>query len=408
MIDLHCADALAFLPTMEAGSVDCVVTDPPAGISFMAKEWDSDRGGRIAWAEWLASVFAECLRVARPGAVALVWALPRTSHWTATALEDAGWRIEDRITHLFGQGFPKHHSKLKPAAEDWWLCRKPGPLWLGVEEGRIEGPGWSRRDGEKGAGYKTGKFMGSMGVGEPTQANGLRRSPAGRWPPNVALSHHEECRCVGTQRVKTGSHRYNLHGTLEPSDHGNQIYGDGLASATPNGRCHVGADGLETLEAWECHPECPVRLLDEQSGERISRGGSRGAGGQNGAYSPIAAQPDVKPGFGDFGGASRFFYCAKASRKDRGTGNTHPTVKPLALMRWLIALACPPGGLVLDPFAGSFTTAVACVQTGRRFLGCDSSEEYCAIGHRRVAEALAAQQDGPLFAAAPTPEAACP
>lgn len=88
-------------------SVDSLVTDPPAGIGFMNKDWDSDKGGRDDWTAWLQGVMRECLRVLKPGGHALVWALPRTSHWTATAIEDAGFEIRDVITHHFGTGFPK-------------------------------------------------------------------------------------------------------------------------------------------------------------------------------------------------------------------------------------------------------------------------------------------------------------
>jgi DNA modification methylase len=100
-------DCLEILRGLSDNSVDAMVTDPPAGISFMGKEWDKDKGGRDQWIAWMSSVMAECLRVTKPGGHALVWALPRTSHWTATAIEDAGWEIRDVVTHLQGQGFPK-------------------------------------------------------------------------------------------------------------------------------------------------------------------------------------------------------------------------------------------------------------------------------------------------------------
>ena len=99
-----CLDVLRQLPDC---SVDDIVTDPPAAVAFMGMKWDSDRGGRDQWIDWLAERMAEALRVVKPGGHALVWALPRTSHWTAMALEDAGWEIRDCIQHLFGGGFPK-------------------------------------------------------------------------------------------------------------------------------------------------------------------------------------------------------------------------------------------------------------------------------------------------------------
>jgi site-specific DNA-methyltransferase (adenine-specific) len=100
-------------------------------------------------------------------------------------------------------------------------------------------------------------------------------------------------------------------------------------------------------------------------------------------------------GFGDSGGASRFFYCAKASKKERGEGNNHPTVKPLALMRYLVRLITPPGGIVLDPFTGSGTTLIASKLEGFFYLGIEREQQYCEIARQRVEQA---QMQGKLFA----------
>jgi site-specific DNA-methyltransferase (adenine-specific) len=105
--DLHLGDCMDVLRTLPDASVDAVVTDPPAGIAFMGKAWDHHKGGRKEWVAWMAQIAAECLRVLKPGGHALVWALPRTSHWTATAWEDGGFEIRDRVAHVFGSGFPK-------------------------------------------------------------------------------------------------------------------------------------------------------------------------------------------------------------------------------------------------------------------------------------------------------------
>ena len=100
-------DCLEVLSAMPENSIDSIVTDPPAGISFMGKGWDSDKGGRDKWIEWMASIACECRRVLKPGGYALVWSLPRTSHWTAMAWENAGFEPRDQIIHIFGSGFPK-------------------------------------------------------------------------------------------------------------------------------------------------------------------------------------------------------------------------------------------------------------------------------------------------------------
>jgi DNA modification methylase len=178
-------DCLEVLKTLDDNSVDSIVTDPPAGISFMGKSWDTDKGGRDNWIKWMQEVATECKRVLKPGGHAFVWAIPRTSHWTATAWENAGFEIRDIVAHVFGSGFPKSHnigksvdklqgnkreseivkgkiftgsnnningeageyevtkgtsqfegwgSALKPAREDWLLMRKPLDKGLSIAE----------------------------------------------------------------------------------------------------------------------------------------------------------------------------------------------------------------------------------------------------------------------------------
>src|SRR5271166_2779184 len=102
-------DSLEEMKKMDANSIDSIVTDPPAGISFMSKRFDTFKG-RDHFIQTMKEIFQECLRIMKPGAHGLVWAIPRTSHWTATALEDAGFEIRDVVNHLFGSGFPKSHD----------------------------------------------------------------------------------------------------------------------------------------------------------------------------------------------------------------------------------------------------------------------------------------------------------
>ena len=109
-VKLYLGNCLDVLKTMESDSVDSIVTDPPAGISFMNKHWDTDHGHRDQWIAYFAEIAKECLRVVKPGGHALVWAIPRTSHWTATAWENGGWEVRDRIIYCFGSGFPKSHN----------------------------------------------------------------------------------------------------------------------------------------------------------------------------------------------------------------------------------------------------------------------------------------------------------
>ena len=132
------SDALTALRQLPIASVDAILTDPPAGIAFLNKDWDKNKGGRDAWVTWLQVIFVEALRVFKPGGHVLVWSLPRTSHWTAYALDNAGFEIRDCVYHLFGEGMPKGQNigkaiagwqgwgtTLKPAVECWWLARAP-------------------------------------------------------------------------------------------------------------------------------------------------------------------------------------------------------------------------------------------------------------------------------------------
>lgn len=322
-------DASVVLRGLVDASVDALVTDPPSAIGFMGKEWDSDKGGRDNWIAWLAGILGESMRVMKPGAHALVWAIPRTSHWTGMAIELAGFEIRDRITHLFGTGMNKSAYVLKPAAEDWWLARKPvegtvkatiakyGTGGLNAEACRLEGG----RDVPVSRSTTKG-YQGLGAVPEDMYTPG--HDPAvGRWPANATLD------------------------------------------------------------------EEAARMLDEQAGVRESGGYPPGGAPrtQNAVYGKPSAKGPAKFG-GSGGGASRFFYVAKAEESDRTEGgaveNDHETVKSTTLMRWLVRLITPPGGVVLDPFAGSGTTGVACAAEGMSFIGIEQDRKHHLTAARRL------------------------
>jgi site-specific DNA-methyltransferase (adenine-specific) len=373
-------DCLKVMRGMEADSIDAIVTDPPAGISFMGKGWDHDRGGAEHWIAWLSEVMREALRVAKPGAHALVWALPRTSHWTGTAIERAGWEVRDQLHHVFGSGFPKSldvskatgaarwsgwGTALKPAHEVWWLARKPlegtvawnvlehGTGGLNVDACRVAGAGESPTEERRATARRTGHAPINGETAAESNAKGrinrrgsvqawMEPRPSdllGRWPPNLLLSH--------------------------PSC---------------NGACVTG---------------CPVAEMDRQSGESASRDGASNGGFREDSPGVVGflrgSRGMLPPGRGDSGGASRFFptfhYVAKPSRRERDAGvtrNLHPTVKPLKLLDWLTRLVTPPGGTVLDPFAGSGSTGCAAVRLGFDFIGIEQVGQYTAIAKRRI------------------------
>ena len=254
-------------------------------------------------------------------------------------------------------------------------------------------------------------------------------SSRGRWPANLILSHHPECRQVGTRKVRgSNAHFVNTEtGSEKPA----QVYGKYVR--TDEGVIgYASPDGTETVEAWECHPECPVFLLDRQSGESTSTRSNRGelvdnrSNNYGRANGKRIAGSDYVRGHSDTGTASRFFqqcnwgeedvrfcYQAKAPRRERwfycpdcGSAHqmaerkehqhdhddlkhlvSHPTVKPLDLMRYLVRLTrTPTGGVVFDPFMGSGSTGRACLDEDRYFIGCDTDEASCATAVARMSQ----------------------
>lgn len=349
----------------------------------------------------------------KPGAYGWVWALPRTSHWTATACEDAGFAVRDvldeafsmrslirpfmeslseeqskllsrileadqpsRLSYLFGTGFPKSRALLKPAVENWILVKAPGDLReLRIEENRISIAETDLADMIGRSGNSTpnqvyGSQIGQEGIWVPNQS--------GRWPANFALSHDGMCAQVGVNRG----------GGVPQTDENRGMFG------VSHGQVYVGADCNETVEAWQCVEGCPVKMLDEQSGERTS--GSRKAGVRKGLGYQSSAVGDGGPAIeASTGTASRFFYVAKPSSSERsaglpdGTRNIHPTVKSIKLMEHLINLIAASGDLVLDPFAGSGTTGIAALKQRCRFVGIEKEAEYVQIARHRLAHAAA-------------------
>ncbi len=372
-------DAEEVLATLDEGVADALVTDPPAGISLVGRSWDDDRGGRREWVAWFERVARLALRALRPGAHGLVWSLPRTSHWTATALEWAGFEVLDVVVHLFGSGRPAgadvgrllaaeaarrdraraiaslpgaaapappavdaaawagYGTRLKPAAEHWLLVRRP-------LEGTVV---------ENVLAHGTG----AINVG-------ATRSAGDRFPANVVLS------CCGS----------------DPHDEG-----------------------------------CVVALLDAQAGER-------GAYCQTNRRKPstslargeLGAVDREAPYYDDAGGPSRFYYVAKVRPEERSVGledffwrvdvarpsgvervdeaawlalpehhrlrgNPHPTVKSIELMRYLVRLVARPGAIVLDPFGGTGSTAIAADAEGATCLAVERELDYVEVGRARLA-----------------------
>lgn len=344
-----CLEQLSVLPD---ASVDAVVTDPPYGLSFMGKRWDYDVPAVEIW--------AECLRVLKPGGHLLAFAGTRTQHRMAVRIEDAGFDVRDMIAWVYGSGFPKSHNlsgewqgwgtALKPAFEPITVARKPligtvaenvqqyGTGALNIDDCRVEA--------ERSTGWGGGSALYEGGL---SRDGGDARPVDGRWPANLI---------------------------------------------------HDGSD--EVLAAFPAAP-----------GQQRAVGPENGTKPSVHCYGDMGARPYTPPRNDADKSAARFFYCAKASKKDRDEGldefiavktndgrkvdadnayqcgatlhaNSHPTVKPTDLMAYLCRLVTPPGGVVLDPFMGSGSTGKACAREGFFFVGVERDPEYFKIAKSRI------------------------
>jgi hypothetical protein len=419
---LWLGDCLEVLRTLPEASVDACVCDPPydllqAGRNGSGRSNEPDnpfgrhgsKGGGFMGLAWDATgvafkpeTWAEVLRVLKPGAHLLAFGGTRTYHRMACAIEDAGAEIRDAIfCWFYGTGFPKSLDVSKALDDAVGAERKVvGRKAVGMGNGR--GPGFGHDGGNDG-----------LPVAAPTTDAAKRWSGWG-----TALKPACEP-CVVARKPLVGTVAANVRrfGTGGLNIDGCRIAGppSGLKPYTRNVTPPMGGDKAIRACAvagrevnYQDHPagrwpanvildEEAAAMLDEQSGVLTS--GLMRAGTPRGPQGEVyrkgfSGQPMAQDTYADSGGASRFFYCAKPSPEERD-GNTHPTVKPVALMRWLCRLVTPPGGMVLDPFMGSGTCGVAATAEGFRYLGIEREPSYFAIAERRLRAATA---QGNLFA----------
>lgn len=395
-------------------TVEAIVCDPPAGISFMGRAWDGDRGGRDQWVAWMQERAAAALALVPPGGHALVWALPRTSHWTATAWEDAGWEVRDRVSHLFGVGFPKSLDVGKAIDRAAGAERE-------VVGSKLGQPGYSLRandtaqHGRQAYGQFTDAAAECAITAPATEAArqwagwGTALKPACEdwWLLRKPLAGLTVAGCV------------QAHGTGALNIDATRIAADGESTVRPNGPIgyHGGGSGGvggSSVGRWPAHlvHDGSAEVLEafaafgtktSGGGEVKVSGGRKPGGGtwaQGHGMQKAGAENIGVRDFGDTGTAARFFYSAKASKLDRA-GSSHPTVKPINLMRWLVRLVTPPGGTVLDCFAGSGSTLAAATLEGFASVGIEQDATYIEDIHRRLA-ALETERPAPepdLFAA---------
>ena len=398
-------DCLEGLRALPDNSVDSIVTDPPYGLSFMGKKWDYDVPPEEVW--------RECLRVLKPGGHLLAFAGTRTQHRMAVRIEDAGFEIRDMIAWVYASGFPKS---------------------LDVSKAIDKAAGAEREVVAKGVSGRTAIWadggMGDFDITAPAtdaalqwQGWGTALKPALE-PITMARKPLGKGMTVASNVLAHGTGALNIDGCrVETDDTYAYPNGAGGSSFTVGG----GIDGSRT-DTPSMHPlgRWPANLIHDGSDEVLAgfpqaKGAvSNGRKGKAGIFEDGIGAAEQRPRTKvDSGSAARFFYCAKASKRDRdeglegfevrptaamagnmvdgqrlsGTGqpiatptraNHHPTVKPTDLMRYLCRLVTPPGGVVLDPFMGSGSTGKAAMLEGFRFIGCELSPEYLAIAEARI------------------------
>lgn len=486
---IYIGDCLEVLKDIADNSIDSIVTDPPYGISFMAKRWDYDVPSVEVW--------RECMRVLKPGGHMLVACGTCTQHRMVVNIEDAGFEIRDVVTWLYGQGFPKSlnigkatesedwdgwGTALKPSAEFWTLARKPlseptvaknvlkwGTGGINVDGCRVE----AGEDHAKNCNRANVKSHWSNSKG----SNAVEASPQGRFPANLILDEHAAAMLdeqSGILKSGTLAMHHKVKGSGGDSgflgasmkrdsfykDYGGDSGGASRFFATFDSLilCHAKASfrewktsfasivdessslpkssvdsalahavaralpGAEFCSATTSHSmpvkarECEtlyvsvtilmlsfdsVALPELLQGKHIPTGCRVSVAEMNAQIGimTITASHWKSDGFaddaisitiklnmaaGEKASASRFMYVAKASKSDRGQGNNHPCVKPTSLMAYLCRLITPPGGTVLDPFAGSGSTGVAAIREGFAFLGIEKEAEYAEIAKARI------------------------
>ena len=424
LINADCIEAMKAMPD---ACVDSIVTDPPYELGFMGKSWDASG---IAFN---VEVWREALRVMKPGGHLIAFSGSRTYHRMAVAIEDAGFEIRDQIMWVYGSGFPKSHNVSKGIDKA-----------AGAERevvGKMANPASSI--------YSQSENDMSRDVNITAPATAAAKQWDG-WGTALKPAH-EPMVLARKPLIGTVANNVLTHGTGGLNIDGSRV--EGKLDGDPNRFAKTDGGNFNTSLALENHDAPVVRSEGRWPANVI----------HDGSDEVVALFPDTKSGavkpyvrnksslnvdfnqgtneninsfdYGDSGSAARFFYCAKASKRDRNEGlegfevkeirggggrvadgydettkdlkeaarkygavksakaNTHPTVKPTTLMQYLVRLVTPPSGIVLDPFMGSGSTGKACAYEGFDFIGIEQSGEYVAIAQARIDFAVADKSD---------------
>jgi len=413
-----CRDVLRTLPD---ASVDSVVTDPPYELGFMGKKWDRSGVANDV------RVWAECLRVLKPGGHLVAFGGTRTYHRMVCAIEDAGFEVRDQLGWLYGSGFPKSLDVSKAIDKAAGAERE-------VIATRFDGVGNTAASLHKTEGFAASRSSvfditaPATDAARQWQGWGTALKPA--WEP-IVLARKPLVGTVAENVLQHGTGAMNIDGCRVPGvvDSNPSARGAGnISTSGHRGQSDTGLDRVSDVGRW------PANIVHDGSEEVVAlfpgEAGAqapvtvRNADKFRGTYGAFKGNRDEAGSTfkGDTGSAARFFYCAKADRADRNAGldgmpekpllwssgeqnpgsfqspntkraaqNNHPTVKPTDLMRWLCRLITPPGGTVLDPFMGSGSTLKAAELEGFSAIGIELDADYIEIARRRIAS------DAPLF-----------
>jgi len=416
-----CGDCLEVLRQFPDNSIDAVVTDPPYGLNeikdlpgllcawmdgedgsewqtkgFMGKGWDKVPPP---------SVWREVLRAMKPGAYILCFAGCRTVDLMGISLRLAGFEDNNLLAWLQGQGFPKATDVGK------MIDRAAGAKRKVV--GKYQPPGmdkpWNLHNAKDKqnvrvfASSRNNLDITAPATPEAKKWDGWKYGKQALKPamePILLMQKPFEKGLAGYQNVlKWGTGALNIEACRIPLPPNDRLHGgvkrdghklDTRGTGGWNFRAVDRLAGLGRFPANVLLDEAAAQALDEQSG-RVGGGfGVRGASTwiYGGGMGFTRATGEVV-GFGDIGGASRFFYVAKASTRERNAGlderNLHPTVKPIELLRYLVRLITPPNGVVLDPFCGTGTTCIAAMLEGFHYIGIDFEPKYCEWAEKRIA-----------------------
>jgi site-specific DNA-methyltransferase (adenine-specific) len=432
---IYAGNNLDILPELQSNSVDSIVCDPPYELGFMGKSWDNSG---IAYS---VELWQQCLRVLKPGGHLLAFGGTRTWHRLAVAIEDAGFEIRDNIAWLYGSGFPKSHNISKAIDKMAGAEREViGHKIFGKRDGSITS-GASQGGEEGGFNYSTQQDISAPATDEAKAWDGWGTALKPAHEP-IVVARKPLNGTVAENVLQYGTGALNIDASRIGTTGGKTIHtqsnGDSRKEWAGN---TVTGEITDNGGRWPANiilDEYTAELLDQQSG--ILTSGALKAG------RPVTdVNVNLKRGL-DFcnyeskansGGASRFFYVAKASKRDRNEGleniegqeisakgnglartcntcgastldgcdcpdrtfsnpvrqNFHPTVKPTALMQYLIRLVTPENGTVLDPFAGSGSTGKAAILEGKRFIGIELTAEYLPIIEGRLKHAYLTLDD---------------